>query len=243
MTAMLRDPVERVREGTAEVIAAQGTPTALGEIEALLNDANEVYPVKAAVLSGLGASDREEALGILISALSDDELRDQAVKALSKRNGKKDIRLIIDHFKDSPQQLREYIADAFKAMGESIEPAITDLLSEDISSLKELLSEILLKTGFIETTVKKLSHRKPEIRKEAAALLALIQTRESFKGIVLAARDPDSEVRVEVLKALEKLNTPEGETILKELKEDPDKRVRKYTLWAMERIEAKNLAE
>ena len=68
-----------------------------------------------------------------------------------------------------------------------------------------------------------------------------IGTRAAFRGIVLAARDPDEDVRVEVTKALEYLNTPEGAEILSDLENDPDKRVRKYTLWALERIKARNL--
>ena len=128
-------------------------------------------------------------------------------------------------------------------MGEHCERAVRQLLRDDIASLREILAEILLRTGFIESTVLKLRHKKPVIRKEAAALLALIHTKEAFKGVVLAARDPDPDVRVEVLRALEKLNSPEGSELLKELKEDPDRRVRKYTLWALERLEAKNLSE
>jgi HEAT repeat protein len=54
----------------------------------------------------------------------------------------------------------------------------------------------------------------------------------------MAARDPDQEVRVLVVKALEKLNTPQGRDILERLKEDPDKRIRKYTHWALERLDS-----
>ena len=80
-------------------------------------------------------------------------------------------------------------------MGETCESAVSKLLQEDISSLREVLAEILLRTGYIENTVAKLRHRSPAIRKQAAAILALIQTKEAFKGVILAARDPDSEVR------------------------------------------------
>jgi len=243
MTSMLRDPVERVRKETAEVIATYGTPSALEELRKNINDENEVRPVKIAAIYGLGHSPRDESIKILVDTLRNNELREDAVKALSLKKNKNELKQLIELFKDAAPQLREYIAEAFKAMGESIEPAVTALLGEDISSLREILSEILHKTGFVETTVRKLRHRKPIVRKDAAAVLAMIHTKEAFKGIVLAARDPDQDVRVEVLKALEKLNTPEGATILSELKEDPDRRVRKYTLWAMERIEAKNLNE
>ncbi|MBI9107705.1 MAG: HEAT repeat domain-containing protein [Spirochaetales bacterium] len=243
MTSMLRDPVERVRRETAEVIASYGTPAALLELEKIIEDENEVMPVKAAAIYGLGHSPRVESIAILVDILQNDELRQEAVQALSLKKSLNELKALIELFKDSPPQLREYIAEVFKMMGKSIEPAVITLLSEDISSLREIIAEILHKTGFIETTVRKLRHRNSLVRKNAATVLSMIQTREAFKGIVLAARDPDQDVRVEVLKAIEKLNSPDGVPILNELKEDPDRRVRKFTLWAMERIDAKNLNE
>jgi HEAT repeat protein len=243
MTSILRDPVERVRRETAEVIATYGTPAALEELRKIITDKNEVEPVKVAAVYGLGHSPREESIAILVDRLNDEQLRENVIKALAFKKDVKELRQLIELFKDASPQLREYISEVFKTMGESIEPAVTALLNEDITSLRTILSEILHKTGFIDATVRKLRHRKPIVRKDAASILAMINTKEAFKGIILAARDPDQDVRVEVLKALDKLNTPEGTPILKELKEDPDRRVRKYTLWAMERIEAKNMKE
>ncbi len=59
--------------------------------------------------------------------------------------------------------------------------------------------------------------------------------------MVVAARDPDAEVRVKVVKALERLETAEGKRILTALQGDPDKRIRKYTHWALQRLKAKSL--
>ena len=114
-------------------------------------------------------------------------------------------------------------------------------MREDIPSLRSYIGEILEKTGHIESKIRKLSHRDTNRRREAAEFLSLIGTRSAFRGIVLAARDPDEEVRVRVIKALEKLETEEGNEILQALENDPDRRVRKYTLWALERLRAKAL--
>jgi len=54
----------------------------------------------------------------------------------------------------------------------------------------------------------------------------------------MAAKDPDQEVRVCVVKALEKLKGSQSQDILEKLKEDPDSRVRKYTYWALERLDS-----
>ncbi|WP_455382860.1 HEAT repeat domain-containing protein, partial [Salinispira pacifica] len=69
----------------------------------------------------------------------------------------------------------------------------------------------------------------------------LVGTSAAFRGIVQAARDPDPEVRVKVVKALERLETDDGADILTALRADPERRVRKYTQWALERLRAKAL--
>ena len=71
--------------------------------------------------------------------------------------------------------------------------------------------------------------------------MARVGSRSAFRGIVLAARDPDEQVRVQVIKALEKLATAEGKELLEDLQNDPDRKVRTYTAWAMERLEAKSI--
>ena len=101
--------------------------------------------------------------------------------------------------------------------------------------------EILEKTGYIEAEIRKLANRDINVRKEAAYFLSLVGSVSAFRGIVLASRDPSREVRVEVVKALEKLETKDGKKILDALENDPDKKVRTYTAWAMERLRAKAL--
>jgi HEAT repeat protein len=54
----------------------------------------------------------------------------------------------------------------------------------------------------------------------------------------MAAKDPDQEVRVAVVKALEKLKNSQSQEMLEQLKADPDNRIRKYTYWALERLES-----
>ncbi len=71
----------------------------------------------------------------------------------------------------------------------------------------------------------------------------MIGTESAFRGIVLAARDPDQDVRVQVTRALEKLNSESGREILESLKNDPDKRVRKFTMWALARVKSKGIED
>jgi len=168
------------------------------------------------------------------------DLEDETIEALSMKHDARGLTRMIEILKDAEPKVREKMSEAFKRMRINGEASLIKLLEEDIPSLLPLVYEILEETGWVESIIRKLARKNPEERREAASLLARIGTRAAFRGIVLAARDPDEDVRVEVAKALEYLNTPEGAEILKDLENDPDKRVRKYTLWALERLKAKN---
>lgn len=236
-TSMLRDPVERVRIATARVLGEQGTAAALEALEQTLKDPNEVSPVKKAAIAGLGFSKAPRSIDILIETLDDqEEFTSDIIAAMAEKTDGKSLTHIIELFKDAAPELKEKLVKVFIHMSEEAEAALLDLLKTDVASLRSYIAEILETTGYVEQTIRKLSHRDVKVRKEAALWLSLLETRSAFRGIVLAARDPDQDVRVLVVKALEKLNSPEGRTILDSLKEDPDRRIRKYTLWAMERL-------
>ena len=240
--ALLRDPVERVRIKAARIAGEKGTDRFLEELETILNATDEAPVVRTAALEGLSASPSKESMNMMVRFLdTSDDLRQEIVQAMAKKNDKKSVALLVEHFKDSEALLRDKIADVFSEMGDSGEDALVGLLKEDISSLKPFLADILTRTGFVEILIRKLGHRKPEVRREAARLLADIATDVAYRGIVLAARDPDKDVRINVTKALETLATTEGESILKSLEADPDRKVRRYTHWALERVRAKKL--
>jgi HEAT repeat protein len=123
-------------------------------------------------------------------------------------------------------------------MGKAAEPSILEILKDEVASFKPYIVKILEETGYVEETIRRLSHRDVEVRREAALLLSLLDTLAAFRGLVLAAKDPDQEVRVCVVKALEKLKSAQAVTILENLKSDPDTRIRKYTYWALERLDS-----
>ncbi len=240
--SMLRDPVERVRKETARAFGSYGSEESLKRLKDLLFDENEIEDVKAGAIQGLGFSESLSSIDILIERLAkDEELTDEIIRALAGKNEKDEIARIIENFKDASPALREKITAVFKEKKEAGEPAILEVLREDIASLKPFVAEILEATGHVEYKIRKLSHRDPAVRRDSAEFLSLVGTKSAFRGMVLAARDPDDEVRVKVIRALEKLETKEGNEILKALENDPDKRVRKYTLWALERLKAKTL--
>lgn len=238
----LRDPVELVRIQVARALAEYGDKETLDYFKELCADENEVESVKLAAVEGLQLSSKPAAVGILVEYLKNKlspELERSVVTALSGKSDKQELAALMEQFKDADKKVREKITSAFRLMGMESEEMLVELLRKDIASLRPYITGVLEETGFIEHTVRKLSHRDADVRKRAAELLSLIGTAAAFRGIVLASRDPDEGVRVMVAKALEKLGTKEGNTILEKLKQDPDRKIRKYTLWALERVKAR----
>ena len=239
---MLRDPIPLVRCELARAMGGHGSPAMLKELDSLLRDENEVESVVRSVIEGLSVAENSESVEMLVRKLAEeDDYRRDCIRALSRRNDRKSIRTIIELFKDAGPRLREDLSSVFKMMGLKGEQIMLALLKEDIPSLQRYIAEVLESTGFVETHIRKLKHRDAGVRRESASFLAAIRTRAAFRGIVLAARDPNREVRIEVAKALEILNSEDGKDILKELENDPDRKVRKYTYWALERVRTKSL--
>ncbi len=242
---LLRDPVERVRREAARALGSAGNDAILDSFSDILADENEVDTVKHAALEGLGVSEEKKSVDILVEQLRDrgDQHYEETLDALAEKRQQNLIKEIIGHLKDAEPELRERISEAFRRMGVRAEAPLIELLREDIASLSPHIAYVLEETGCVEHTVRKLNHRDASVRRDAADILSRIGTTSAFRGIVLASRDPDEEVRVMVTRALERLNSESGNEILEALKNDPDKRIRKYTLWAMERIQAKNSEE
>jgi HEAT repeat protein len=237
-TSMLHDPIERVRTAAAEVISIHGNPAAMKILVNIINDTNETDVVKEAVIEGLGLANNAESISMLITVLdTKDELRKQAETALAQRTVKRDIIQLLEIFKDAEPQLREKLIPVFKAQGRKAEPFILEILKDEIASLKPYLVSILEETGYVDELKRRLSNRNAPIRREAALMLSLLDTLPAFRGLVLAAKDPDQEVRVCVVKALERLNNAQSRDILETLKKDPDNHIRKYTHWALERLD------
>ncbi|MCL1927987.1 MAG: HEAT repeat domain-containing protein [Treponema sp.] len=238
-TSMLRDPVERVRLATAEVIAKHGNAAAMEILDNVTKDPNETDVVQIGVIMGLGQGSNAEGITILVNILdSNDELRGHAEQALSMRTAKRDITQLIEIFKDAEPQLREKLIPVFKTQGSKAEPQIVEILKDEVASLKPYFVSILEETGYIGMIIRRLSNKKAEIRREAALQLSLMETISAYRGLVLAAKDPDQEVRVCVVKALDKLKNSQSYEILENLKKDPDNRIRKYTHWALERLDS-----
>jgi len=224
---LLRDPVERVRIAAASALARVGGASVVKKLADVIADANEMDEVKSSLFAGLGRADDRASLDLLVNELgARDEWAGELGAALSMRSSRKDLERILELFKDATGEAKSRIADSVRGMGKRGEDALVQLLTEDIVSLKPYIVEALESLGYVEARIRELKHRDPEVRRESAAALSLVGSRAAYRGIVLAARDPDQEVRVSVTKALERLAGPDGEAILSELENYPYVRLR-----------------
>jgi HEAT repeat protein len=239
---LLRDPVEEVRAETARALGLTGRKAVLDRMKQVFFDPDEVPQVKRAVITGASASRNPRATDMLVDFLERDRIHADLVKdELTGHTGRANVEALMERMKDGGASLKKELEEVFARMGPACKPALLELLASSLSAYREYAGRILDDTGGTEEEIVKLKHRDPAVRREAARLLSLIGTVKAFRGLVMASRDPDQEVRVNVVRALEKLETPEGETVLRALEDDPDPRIRKYTHWAMERLRAKEL--
>ncbi|TVQ39412.1 MAG: HEAT repeat domain-containing protein [Spirochaetaceae bacterium] len=239
---LLRDPVERVRRDAAAVLGAHGTPSVLQRIRSMLADENEVQSVKLSAIEGLGLSQVPRSIALLVSMLAADDRWDEPIiTALATKASTRQVEMLVEQIKDAEPRVRTKLARVFRMMGVAGERAMVELLQQDIASLRPEVTAVLEELGFVEATIRRLTHRDPAVRRQAAGTLSIIGTRAAFRGIVVAARDPDSEVRVLVTRAIDRLSTRAGRQILEDLQNDPDRRVRRYTAWALERQHTRSL--
>jgi HEAT repeat protein len=239
---LLKDPVERVRKEVGNTLACLANSKTLPVLKETIFDKNESSAVKKAVLHGLAISNSIEVLDIILLKLEENiELLEETISALSTKNSKEALIKILDFMEKTTPVVRDSIIKSIKIMGIKAEVVIEELLYNNNKIIHKQAVSILDNSGILDLRIRQLAHRDLNIRRKASEFLMKTGTLKAFRGIILAAKDPDKEIRIRVIKALDQLNSPEGLSVLEELKNDPDKRVRKYTLWALERYEAKKL--
>lgn len=241
--SLLHDPVENVRIETVKAISLYGAEEGMLYVRKTLFDRIETASVKKAAICGLGESGASQAFDLLTEKLLEGkEFITEIKAALIKYNNPENIRKLFELMEGAPPKGRKRLEEILHNLGQKAESIAKEILLEGNGLLKEYAVMVLENSGFIDMTVRKLSHRDPEERYRAAEFLYLVGNKKAYRGLISAAKDPVEKIRTLVIKAVDRLNTREGNILLEDLKDDPDKKVRRYTLWALERIEAKELS-
>jgi HEAT repeat protein len=239
---LLRDPVDRVREEVAATFARHTSGDTAKELRRMLFDPNEMPPVKRSLIAGLSESSDTEAVDLIIEVMAaESELQHEAALALSQKQGRNAIERILSHISSASPEVRSLLVESLKSMGESAESVLESLLFDLDHPLREVTIEVLESIGSVDNRIRHLTNRDPSVRREAAAFLHQVATKNAYRGLVQAARDPDEEVRAYVIKALDALDSDKGRALLEELQSDPERRIRTYTAWALERHRARKL--
>jgi len=61
-----------------------------------------------------------------------------------------------------------------------------NLLTSELEKLKGITSNLMDTTRATDSEIKKLSHRGPQVRREAASTLAMINTIKAFRGLIIS---------------------------------------------------------
>lgn len=240
MVDLLKDPVERVRSVASKAIGKNGDKSLILKLKEIINNKEETETVRKEAIQGLGYSKIIDSIDILIDRLDlENDFENEIINSLSFKKEKLELLRLINYFKNSSPQLKTKISKVFKLMDENGDEKLIALFKEKSFILREYMVEIFESIGYIEKLTRKLSHRDYYVRKDAAELLSLIGTKKAYRGIILAANDPVEDVRIQVMKALEKLETKKGTEILKSLENDPDRRVRRYFINTIEKLKTK----
>lgn len=241
-TSILEDPVERVRTEAAMAVGTASSTPVLKALKQRIDDPDESVAVQLAAIQGLERSSLLPAVDMLVACLErEPALREAAAAALRGKVAQAELTRLFKCFKDAEPALRITLTGVFRNMGEPGGQAMAELLKEDIASLRPHILEVLDTTGHVAWRIRRLSHRDAEERRAAAAFLTDVGTLPALRGLVLAAKDPDEQVRVAVVRALERLAGDQGRDRLQSLQQDPSRKVRRYTHWALERVRAKAL--
>jgi len=243
MLNLLYDPEELVRSEAVRAFTVWNREDVFAVLSEILGDEQESLTVKKSLIETMGISENLKTIGLPIPFMeSRPELNEIILNALLSKREEKELTELVRHFESGTPRIRESLGNLFREMGEPAESVLIHLIRSGAHTpLHPYISQILDQTGYVDSRISCLKSPSVKKRLRAAEDLSLIGTYKACRGLVFAARDISREIRILSIRALDKLNSDDSESILESLKHDPDKKVRKYTLWALERIRAGKL--
>lgn len=233
----LSDSDKEVRLLAAKKLASAAEKSEIKIIESILMDENELNIVKKALISGLSESENKETVDLLIKVGAQfGGYFDLILSALKEKNLHEIAPQLVNLYNQTNEIGQKIIYTHFRNEGVLKEEQLLDLLKKSKEKqIIENIHEILHKSSFVEKTINGLKNKNVDIRLSALKKLILIDTNLAHKGILLAGRDNNKEIRSKAMKKIEELNKNNKKAI-ELLKEDSSKAVQMNILWILNKI-------
>ena len=238
---MLNDPDEQVRMTAVSLLMDLDEEDVREVVGDLLRSEEESNGVKKAIILGLIKSENPGSLDLLFDYMGRQEkLRSPVIELLALRKDRFHVEGLVRNYVKAEPALREELKPLFIKLGMSMEESMASLLKDQSTEARTMIEAILEEGGYTDRLASRLTSPDVSQRIRAIGNLIGLERREALKAALMAAGDPENTVRIALVKALEKLNTPGTNRMIEELCEDPDKKVRTYAVWARERLESRN---
>lgn len=245
---LLDDPDDEVKLAAAKTIGRTGSDGAVERLVALLAHERPMVRLYAALALGRTRSDRATApLAELFQRDPDKRVRATCLVALGFTGNPKVVPLLVKvGLQDEDRRVR---ASAVESLGHFkfadaarfriIEIVRAKCAEEDDNRVKANAVLALHRLGDLEAVTHLAGMVKSAnkwVRASAAYVCGVIATPDTADALFSLARDPDVDVRLNVVRAMARIGAPRMIDRLVEALEDPDETVRRETYLAFGRI-------
>lgn len=233
---LLEDPLDEIREITvSQLMDGQGDKI-LDVLIEIIETEDESRSVKEAVVNGIFRSCSPRGWDYLFDLLTQEtEWGDYFFSLLPGRADGFVLQRVIDYYRISAPPLRKRMKPVILAFGQDMDDPLRDLITSLEGKGRDILSRLLIESGYVSRLALRLNSTDRDRRIRAVEILIALGTREALKTALMAVNDPLEEVRIAVVRALERMDTPRTFALLDELAEDGNGKVRRYAQWARER--------
>ena len=235
MKGLFYDTEQKVQAECASVFIEWDREECFDEVYRLLKNGFEEDELHTVILDASAASKNYKLLPILTVLFEENkDLTEGLLASLEGKNSLEEIRILTRLYSEGSGYRRECLRTLFTGMGEVAEGKLMLLLSQE-AALRPSITEILEKTGYVDSCINRLKGGSASKRLKACEDLCAIATLKACRGLLKSAKDINRQIRKMSLDCLRE--TSESQGYLNVFKEDPDKKIRRLALWAEAKIE------
>jgi HEAT repeat protein len=218
LVKMLDHKSIQIQAAVAKALARGGL-TAVSPLVDILKRGEDIVRIQAA--HSLGQINSPLAVPILINALSDPtrSVRLESAWALGQIRSPLACSALAARLTDVDLSVQSQAAQSLKSIGSPCIPALSEMLKSSSSDTRSIAARTLGQMGSekaIPLLIQVLKHdRYPHVRCNAAAALGEIGSHSSVHHLAMILRDSDRSVRNAATRALQRINSPEAQEVLR----------------------------